>query len=38
MNTHTKIDAIERAQFIMGSLVMGAMFVAWAAASVLMSV
>jgi hypothetical protein len=35
MNT-LKVDIFERAQGITGSLVIGAMFVAWAAAAVLM--
>jgi hypothetical protein len=32
------IHFIERAQFVMGSLIIGAMFVGWAAASVLFGV
>jgi hypothetical protein len=35
MNT-LKVDIVERAQVVTGSLVIGAMFVAWAAAAILM--
>ena len=35
MNT-LKVDIFERAQVVTGSLVIGAMFVAWAAAAILM--
>lgn len=31
------LHLIERAQFVIGSMVIGAMFVAWAAASVLLT-
>jgi hypothetical protein len=37
MNT-AKVEIFERAQVITGSLVMGAMFVGWAAAAVLLGV